>query len=330
MVMNGSGNISLNAAVQGQADERSLRRYTAEEDERILQEWWQKEKRSQLMRDLGRTKAALAQRYYLLLREMGITPEDHRRQQLQAQIQGEGTGSRLDRRERVTSAPASVANHVNSESWTPEREAFLWRQARSGTSFEEIAEVLGGVTPGECRVRYMQMLQGRQGTAVDTVNPVFSRPSGSSGRDADGLSAHTGGTDIEDTGSESMDSEGELWATLAALPERLERLETEQSRMDQRLAALEAAWSGLAAALQGVARAIPVVADRVVTSGGRTVQESTQETAVDKTMPLIRELGQSLQAFLRLGHWDKIRQLPAFLSSLDEKLQQLEERVAGT
>ncbi|MBE3576139.1 MAG: hypothetical protein IMX00_00335 [Limnochordales bacterium] len=299
-MVNGSNHASANMALPGQADERGLRRYTAEEDERILREWWQKEKRPQLIRELGRTKAALAQRYYLLLREMGVTPEEHRRQQLQAQLQVEGG-------QRPTHARAGAATDaspgLNQASWTPEREAFLWRQARSGTSFEEIAEILGGVTPGECRARYLLILQQTPGSASERVEGEARSTS---------------------SRSESTETGGELWTTLAALPERLAGLEAEQARLLQRVAVLESAWSGLVAGLQEIIRVLPAASGNSASpdrrGGGEPVDEAIRST--------VRELSQSLHAFLCLGHWDKIRQLPVFLSSLDEKLKQLEERVA--
>ena len=262
---------------------RGQKRYTPEEDRRILAEWWQKEKRPALLADLGRTKAAVAQRYYFLLREMGITPDEHKRAQIAqaAQPPGPQPGSlRL---------PAVGDTQRRGETpWTPEREAFLWRQARAGVSFEEIAEVLGGVTPGECRQRYHSMLQGE-----NAPSPALDRTSGTSSHKND---------KNED---ESNEDENEVWAVLAEVPGRLARLDSHVEQLSTRVTRLERV-------LEAVTRE---------TAGGTP---GAVHGAGGEVAKAVHELRQNLLAFLRLNHWEKIRQLPAFLERLDEHLQHLE------
>ena len=56
------------------------RMYTAEEDQEILDHWWDRSARPDLCRRLGRTKAALAQRFYAIIKEKdlpgGVSPSD--------------------------------------------------------------------------------------------------------------------------------------------------------------------------------------------------------------------------------------------------------------
>lgn len=58
----------------------TLRRYTPEEDRVIIENWWDPERRDQIIKELDRTKASLNFRYYSVLKNLGINPSQHRLQ----------------------------------------------------------------------------------------------------------------------------------------------------------------------------------------------------------------------------------------------------------
>ena len=58
--------------------ENANRMYTEEEDQKILAKWWNKKLRPELAKELGRSEAALAQRFYAILKKKGIEPKSYR------------------------------------------------------------------------------------------------------------------------------------------------------------------------------------------------------------------------------------------------------------
>ncbi|HHV93013.1 MAG TPA: hypothetical protein GXX47_00590 [Firmicutes bacterium] len=125
------------------------RMYTEEEDQKILAKWWNKKLRPELARELGRTEAALAQRFYAILKKKGIDPKTYREKMR------EQNGRYL---QSVT--PAS------GRSWTRDEDIILWRSVKAGEDFVDIAARLPGRTIDECRERYEVLRQAN--AAADT------------------------------------------------------------------------------------------------------------------------------------------------------------------
>lgn len=57
----------------------SIRRYSLEEDQRILETWWDADLRDQTSEELNRSKPSLNFRYYYLLKTLGIDSRQHRK-----------------------------------------------------------------------------------------------------------------------------------------------------------------------------------------------------------------------------------------------------------
>ncbi len=57
---------------------KALRRFTEEEDQFLLDNWWDPGRRGQIARQTGRTATSLNLRYYRLLKELNIDPLEHK------------------------------------------------------------------------------------------------------------------------------------------------------------------------------------------------------------------------------------------------------------
>ncbi|MBO8126630.1 MAG: hypothetical protein H0Z38_05255 [Firmicutes bacterium] len=69
------------------AETASLRRYTPEEDNLILNTWYNKEGRRDLAKKLDRPLGGLAYRFYQLLKERNIQPKEYRRLAKQGRLE---------------------------------------------------------------------------------------------------------------------------------------------------------------------------------------------------------------------------------------------------
>lgn len=117
--------------------ENANRTYSAEEDELILAKWWNKKLRKELAAELGRSEAALAQRFYAILKKRGLDPKTYRKQMKQAGNNQYGETSPL----------------VEAASWSRDDDMNLWRWYRAGEDFATIAGRLPGRTARECQQR---------------------------------------------------------------------------------------------------------------------------------------------------------------------------------
>ena len=163
--------------------ENANRMYTEEEDQKILAKWWNKKLRPELAKELGRSEAALAQRFYAILKKKGIEPKSYR-----AKMKEEAGKRHLQ--------PTAAGR-----SWTRDEDIILWRGARAGDSFSDIAGRLAGRTAEECRERYEALLQAN--ASVDV--PV--QPTDALGAAADQRREVGGSTaDIEHTVQESSEN----------------------------------------------------------------------------------------------------------------------------
>lgn len=113
--------VSEKAKQKWQAN-NSNRMYTPEEDEEILAYWWDKDARADLCRRLGRTQAAVAQRFYAIVKARNIDPKKYRQE--------------MRRRARE-----KLVEQATKE-WTTADEMKLWRLVKSGMSLEEVSEKL--------------------------------------------------------------------------------------------------------------------------------------------------------------------------------------------
>ncbi|NMB46952.1 MAG: hypothetical protein GX998_11165 [Firmicutes bacterium] len=116
--------------------ENANRMYTEAEDQQILAKWWNKKLRTELAQELGRSEAALAQRFYAVLKKKGIEPKAYRANMRQ----------QSSRRHLQPTSPAHV--------WTRDEDIILWRSVRAGEDYTAIANRLPGRTIQECQERY--------------------------------------------------------------------------------------------------------------------------------------------------------------------------------
>ncbi|NLA58498.1 MAG: hypothetical protein GX855_06325 [Firmicutes bacterium] len=136
--------------------ENANRMYTEEEDQKILAKWWNKKLRPELARELGRSEAALAQRFYAILKKKGIDPKTYRAKM----------------KEQAGMRHLQPTKQTSSSAWTRDEDIILWRSVKAGESFSEIAARLSGRTAEECQERYEVLKQANAGTdvAVQTLD----------------------------------------------------------------------------------------------------------------------------------------------------------------
>ena len=137
--------------------ENANRMYTEAEDQLILSKWWNKRLRTELAQELGRSEAALAQRFYAILKKQGLDPKAYR-----ASMRKESTGRHL----QFKPAP--------SRPWTRDEDIVLWRTAKAGESFAAIAAVIPDRTPEDCQERYDVLRQAN--ATADTFQAVEAIP----------------------------------------------------------------------------------------------------------------------------------------------------------
>lgn len=113
-----------------QVGENANRMYTPEEDQEILAHWWDKDARPDLCRRLGRTKAAVAQRFYAIVKARGIDPKQYRKEM------------REKARKQGSTGAESKGVSIQKE-WSNQEEMKLWRLVKSGMQLEEISAELG-------------------------------------------------------------------------------------------------------------------------------------------------------------------------------------------
>ena len=131
------------------------RMYTEAEDQLVLAKWWNKKLRPELAEELGRTEAALAQRFYAILKKQGLDPKAYRNDMKQQ-------GSRR----HLQSTPLS------KRAWTRDEDIMLWRRLKAGESLDSTVASLPGRTIEECKERY-EILQ--QANEANTVSNDVSR-----------------------------------------------------------------------------------------------------------------------------------------------------------
>ncbi|HHV43615.1 MAG TPA: hypothetical protein GXX57_02955 [Firmicutes bacterium] len=127
-------------------ESRANRNYTEAEDALILESWWNLKQRDELVRRLGRSKAAVAQRFYALLKEYQIDPKIYRKQMKQSK----------NRREVLSQL---LGKPLPEFTWTNELEMNLWRWAKQGLDWETISSRLPGTTAQMCQERYEELMK---------------------------------------------------------------------------------------------------------------------------------------------------------------------------
>ncbi|MDI3280155.1 MAG: hypothetical protein QJR13_02130, partial [Bacillota bacterium] len=140
-----------------------LRRYTAEEDQLILEWWHDKKVRPQLAERLHRPLGGLAYRFYQILKARGIEPSEYRREMRALKRSQQGSVQEVLLRLESKGKSRGKKAEEGELFWTPEREMNLWRWRRAGLSWEEIAARLPGTTPWECKARYERLEQAQTG-----------------------------------------------------------------------------------------------------------------------------------------------------------------------
>ncbi len=139
-------NVSHKDSSQMELRDNANRMYTAEEDQEILEHWWDKKARPDLCHRLGRTKAAVAQRFYAIIRDRGIDPKQYRQE--------------MREKAKNTAPPRNNAVTVAPE-WTTQTEMRLWRLVKTGLSLEEISGELGR-SVSECMDKLNELREKNQ------------------------------------------------------------------------------------------------------------------------------------------------------------------------
>ena len=180
--------------------ENANRMYTEPEDQQILSKWWNKKLRSELARELGRSEAALAQRFYAILKKQGIDPKAYR-----ANMKQQSTRRHLQ--------PTSV---LPGRVWTRDEDITLWRSARAGEDFATIAGCIPGRSIQECQERYESLCQANASTevieALDAKGTVVEHPIREGEHSTSPVSSDEGeakSAKAQSDGLESMDSKQE-------------------------------------------------------------------------------------------------------------------------
>jgi hypothetical protein len=141
--------------------ENANRMYTEAEDQKILAKWWNKKLRKDLAQELGRSEAALAQRFYAILKKQGMDPKAYRagmKQQTAKRHLQPTTGS--------------------LSAWTRDEDIMLWRSVRAGDDFAVIASRLPGRTSQDCQERYEVLRQANATTEFIEASETKSIPLG--------------------------------------------------------------------------------------------------------------------------------------------------------
>ena len=137
--------MGLEPRSDGAGLDNANRMYTEAEDQLILTKWWNKKLRAELSEELGRTEAALAQRFYAILKKQGLDPKTYR-----ADMKQQG-GKR-----HLLSAPAG------QRAWTRDEDIALWRRLKAGEALDAaMASSLGRTLP-ECEERYEILKQANE------------------------------------------------------------------------------------------------------------------------------------------------------------------------
>ena len=146
--------------------ENANRMYTETEDQKILAKWWNKKLRADLAQELGRSEAALAQRFYAILKKQGMDPKAYRA----------GMKEQAAKR-HLQPATGSLS------AWTRDEDIMLWRSVRAGEDFAMIASRLPGRTGQDCQERYEVLRQANATTEVIEASETKSIPLGRSIRE---------------------------------------------------------------------------------------------------------------------------------------------------
>lgn len=247
-------------------DHENLNRpYTPEEDREILRRWWNRKDRPLLARDLGRTEAALAQRFYTIVHREHIDPKFYRRRMGETRggapleeflKAGAGSGRAGDPPPGDSDSPAA-AGAEQQETWTSEEEMRLWRLVRSGRGWDEVAGELGGKSPEACQARY-QSLEAANGRPAD-MTPLTELVAGLEGAGGPGGQPSEPGNAVGE-GDRARVDDNDLFEGLASLPARTteleERMQVLEARVQELSGRIEGFLQELSGALLQVSRAV--------------------------------------------------------------------------
>ena len=129
--------MGLESTPDGGGPDNANRMYTEEEDRLILTKWWNTKLRPELSKELGRTEAALAQRFYSILKKEGLDPKAYRQRMKQQ------TGKRH-----------LVSTQIGERPWTREEDIALWRHIKGGGSLDADFAILMDRNLAQLEERY--------------------------------------------------------------------------------------------------------------------------------------------------------------------------------
>ncbi len=208
--------------------ENANRMYTDAEDQLILAKWWNKKLRVELAQELGRTEAALAQRFYAILKKRGLDPKAYR-----ADMKQEG------RRHLYSTS-------VAKQGWTRQEDILLWRRLKAGECFDSVVALLPGRSVEECRERYEILRQANASEIsdqqqVDVAQPVtagISAGAASSQPDSqspmESIGAETGEEHTNET-DDFLDALRQFPQQAGALSYRMDAMEKDMAYMRNNL-----------------------------------------------------------------------------------------------
>ena len=229
--------------------ENANRMYTEEEDQKILAKWWNKKLRPELARELGRSEAALAQRFYAILKKKGIDPKAYRAKM----------------KEQTAKRHLQPTTQASGAAWTRDEDIILWRSAKGGESFSEIAARLSGRTAEECRERYEALQQANTGADMAVQTQEASRmgvlDTGEAGESAIGSKQTVQGfsedSQVEDVHDGQSEDSGDFLDVLRRFPRQAEALSHRKDDIERDMqyikGSLQFSLEHLAQGLQNVA-----------------------------------------------------------------------------
>lgn len=303
-----------------------LRRYSEEEDDLILEMWYDKRLRPGLSQKLNRPLGGLAYRFYQILKERGMDPSQYRRE-MRAQ--------KLGRRGRPPKLSPKVEGASLTSFWNARLDINLWKWRRSGEDWETIAGKIPCATPASCEERYNFLSHRNR-------NQRYAG-SGSEVSEGSGAAANTAGAadaiDVERLPKEpgirpktSTKTDQDILTALKYFPDRAAELETRMQHLEGELKSVrERNGIQLGDLISSLAHVDEVLSQRDRLAGevealhrqneeleGQLAEELRKiEVERQELQQVYNDLDTMLSDFMRLSSVDKLRVLGDFAGRLE-------------
>ncbi|MGE5576788.1 MAG: hypothetical protein ACM3TT_06270 [Syntrophothermus sp.] len=296
-----------------------LRRYSEEEDNLILEMWYDKRLRPELSQRLQRPLGGLAYRFYQILKERGMDPSQYRREMKSQKAGHRGRPSKF--------SPKVERPKIEGPSfWNARLDINLWKWRRSGEDWEAIAAKIPGATPTSCQERYELLVSRNQGQGLAEERMVISgvqEDIAGSGATAKGLEAPQ---------RLSARSDQDILTALKYFPDRAAELENRMQQLETELKTLrEQNGIRLSDLIASLMRVDDLLNQRDRLAGEmeglrreneRLKAQLTEElrkieTERQELQQVYHDLDTMLSDFMRLSSVDKLRVLGDFAGRLE-------------